>query len=106
MHSCLNLLSGSAIAFVVFTAVSPADTNSPQLLSFNVAPQLVDTSSRPTILSVTIAARDDSSGFGALAGNGSIAFTHESGTTVFGRQMLPITGGTTTFPVFQFLLTV
>ena len=106
MHSCLNLLSGSAIAFVVFTAVSAADTNSPQLLSFNVAPQFVDTSSGPTTMSVTIAARDDSSGFGGSVGNGSIAFTHESGTTVFGRQMLPITAGTTTFPVFQFLLTV
>src|SRR6266566_4756053 len=103
----LPRLWGPAAAFVLFAAAATADTTPPQLVSFSVSPLSADTSSGPAALTVSIGARDDSNGFDTSAsGNGRIVFTSDSGTTVFGRQSLPVTGGTATSPVFQLVLSV
>src|SRR5260221_2238084 len=106
MAALRPVLTGAALAFGLFASVALADIDSPKLLSFSIAPQSVNTTSGPIALSITIAAKDGSSGFGVSPDRCSITFTHESGTSVFGRQSLPMTGGTTTNPVFQFLLNV
>src|SRR5258708_15642531 len=103
----LPWLRGPAAAFVLFAAAAAADTTPPQLVSFSVSPLSADTSSGPAALTISISARDDANGFDTGAsGNGRIVFTSDSGTTVFGRQSLPVTGGTATSPLFQLGITV
>jgi hypothetical protein len=102
----LRWLQGIAVVLAL-CAPAAADTTPPQLVGFSISPLLADISSGPAALTVTIAARNESNGFDSgVANSGSIVLTHESGTSVFGRQNLPMTGGTTTNPVFQFTLNV
>jgi hypothetical protein len=87
----------------LFAGSAAADNTPPQLVSFSISPLSVDTSAGPATLNVTVAAQDNSNGFGSnAAGNGSISLALQSGNTVFSRQSLPMTGGTSTNPVFQF----
>jgi len=103
----LPRLRGPAAALALFAAAAAADTTPPQLINLSVSPLSADTSSGPAAVTVSIAARDDANGFDTVgSGNGRIVFTSDSGTSVFGRQSLPVTGGTATSPVFQFVLTV
>jgi hypothetical protein len=95
------------LALILFAATATADTTPPQLVSLSVSPLSADTSSGPATLTIAITARDDNNGFDTSStGNGRIVFSNESATSVFGRQSLPITGGTSTNPVFQFTLSV
>ncbi len=103
MDRCLPKLRRTVAAFVLFAGYAVADNTPPQLVNFSISPLSVDTSAGPATLNVSIAAQDDSNGFGGnAAGNGSLSLALQSGTTVFSRQSLPMTGGTTTSPVFQF----
>src|SRR5260370_38693195 len=102
MDRCLSGSLGAVAAFVLFAGSAGADATPPQLVSFSISPLSVDTSSGPATLNVSISAQD-SNGFGAnAAGNGSLSLALQSGTTVFSRQRLPITGGSSTNPAFQF----
>jgi len=103
MDRCLSGLPGAVAAFVLFAGAAAADTTPPQLINFSISPLTVDTSSGPATLNVSISAQDISNGFGAnAAGNGSLSLALQSGSTVFSRQSLPITGGSSTNPIFQF----
>ena len=103
MDRCLSGLLGTVAAFVLFAGCAAADATPPQLINFSISPLSVDTSSGPATLNVSISAQDISNGFGAnAAGNGSLSLALQSGSTVFSRQSLPITGGSTTNPIFQF----
>ena len=94
-------------AFALFAGSAAADNTPPQLVSFNISPLSVDTSAGPATLNISITAQDIGNGFGSnAAGNGSISLALQSGNTVFSRQSLPMTGGTSTNPVFQFGFTV
>jgi len=107
MDRCLPKLGCAVAAFVLFAGYATADNTPPQLVSFSISPLSVDTSAGPATLNVFIAAQDNNNGFGAnAAGNGSISLALQSGTTIFSRQSLPMTGGTSTNPIFQFGFTV
>jgi Viral BACON domain len=107
MDRCLPRFGCAVAAFVLFAGYATADATPPLLVSFSISPLSVDTSAGAATLNVFIAAQDNSNGFGAnAAGNGSISLALQSGTTVFSRQSLPMTGGTSTNPIFQFGFTV
>jgi hypothetical protein len=107
MDRCKPWVWGAAAALGWFAGIAAADSTPPQLISFNVSPSTVDSSAGPGSFIVSITAQDPSNGFGGNAsGNGGIALSLGSGTTVISRQGLPITGGTAANPVFQFALTV
>lgn len=107
MDRCLSVSRGAVAALVLFARAAAADATPPQLINFSISPLSVDTSSGPATLNVSISAQDISNGFGAnAAGNGSLSLALQSGTTVFSRQSLPITGGSSTNPVFQFAFTL
>jgi uncharacterized protein (TIGR03437 family) len=95
------------LALFAPAAIAQSDTKAPQLISFSIGPTTVDVSSGPATLTVRVVATDDLSGFGSgSTGNGSIDIRHTSGASPFGRGSLPMTGGTTLNPVFDFTLTV
>ena len=107
MGRCLPRLRRAVAAFVLLAGSAAADKTPPQLVTFSISPLSVDTSAGPATLNVSITAQDVSNGFGSnAAGNGSISLSLQSGNTVFSRQSLPMTGGTSTSPVFQFGFTV
>ena len=90
MDRCLPKLRRTVAAFVLFAGYAVADNTPPQLVNFSISPVSVDTSAGPATLNVSIAAQDNSNGFGGnAAGNGSISLALQSGTTVFSRQSLP-----------------
>ena len=89
------------------TIQAQSDTTPPRLLSFNISPTTVNVSKGPATLNVRISASDDLSGFGSgSTGNGYIDIRLPSGSSPFGRGSLPLTGGTTLNPIFEFTLTV
>ena len=101
------LIPCAVAAFVLIAGPAAADNTPPQLVSFNISPLSVDTSAGPATLNVSITAQDNSNGFGSnAAGNGSISVSLQFGNTVFSRQSLPMTAGTSTNPIFQFGFTL
>ena len=103
---CRPWLRG-AVAALVCAGAAAADTTPPQLIGLSVSPLSVDSSSGPAVLAITITASDAANGFNAnAAGNGSLTLALAGGTAVFTRQGLPITGGTSVNPVFQFTMTL
>src|SRR3984893_9752723 len=107
MARCLPRLRCAVAAFALFASSAAADNTPPQLVRFSISPLSVDTSAGPATLNITITAQDLNNGFGSnFAGTGSISLALQSGNTVFSRQSLPMTGGTSTNPVFQFIFTL
>ena len=85
------------------TNIVITDTTPPDLVNFEVSPLAIDTSTGNASVSVRIEASDNFTGFGAGtgSGNGSIQILSPSGQPV-GRATLPITGGTSLEPIFEF----
>ena len=85
------------------------DSTPPQLLNFEITPLSIDTTNDSATVSVRIEARDDISGFEngnpglsvGTTGTGSIMVESPSGQLV-SLVDLPITGGTSLEPIFDF----
>jgi hypothetical protein len=85
---------------------SAGDNTPPELVDFQVNPQVINTTNGEATVHVRIEARDDLSGFGSgSTGNGSIDIRSPSTQQAAGRGSLPITSGTNLEPVFEFDLT-
>ncbi len=101
------LLRIAPIIGVSVCCFAQSDTTPPQIVNFSISPTSVDVSNGPVTINVRIAASDNLSGFGSgSTGSGSIDIRHQSGANPIGRGSLPITGGTSLHPVFEFTLTM